>query len=52
MPETREPKKPETDRKHPAGPHAKPELTNEDATPGTGSLPDAREDGDAQGATG
>lgn len=22
-----------------AGPHAKPELTNEDATPGTGSLP-------------
>lgn len=23
-----------------AGPHAKPELTNEDATPGTGMLPD------------
>lgn len=24
----------------PAGPHAKPELTNPDATPGAGSLPD------------
>ncbi|MGO4706383.1 hypothetical protein AB4072_11500 [Microvirga sp. 2MCAF38] len=26
-----------------AGPHAKPELTNPDATPGTGSLPDPGE---------
>ena len=25
----------------PAGPHAKPSLTNEDATPGTGALPPA-----------
>lgn len=24
----------------PAGPHAKPELTDKDKTPGTGSLPD------------
>jgi hypothetical protein len=30
------------ERKMPAaGPHARPELTNPDATPGTGSLPDA-----------
>lgn len=33
-----------------AGPHAKPELTNPDATPGTGSLPEPGEasDGDMQ----
>lgn len=28
------------ERPHPAGPHARRDLTNEDATPGTGSLPD------------
>lgn len=28
-------------RMHPAGPHARPELTDEEATPGTGALPDA-----------
>jgi hypothetical protein len=26
---------------HPAGPHAKPELTDDEATPGAGTLPDA-----------
>jgi len=34
------PKKPDA---IPAGPHAKPELTNEDATPGAGSLPSTNE---------
>ncbi|WP_061938052.1 hypothetical protein [Aureimonas sp. AU22] len=33
-----------------AGPHAKPELTNEDATPGAGSLPETGEAGDDAGA--
>ncbi|MBB3937151.1 hypothetical protein [Aureimonas phyllosphaerae] len=33
-----------------AGPHAKPELTNPDATPGAGSLPDDGETGDDAGA--
>ena len=28
----------------PAGPHSKPELTNPDATPGTGALPDVESD--------
>jgi hypothetical protein len=28
---------------NPAGPHAKPELTNPDATPGAGSLPSGKE---------
>lgn len=27
-------------RMHPAGPHARPELTDPEATPGTGALPD------------
>lgn len=27
-------------RMHPAGPHARPELTDHEATPGTGALPD------------
>ena len=27
----------------PAGPHADPRLTNEEATPGTGSLPEPKE---------
>lgn len=31
----------------PAGPHAKPHLTNPDATPGAGALPDVTEDGEA-----
>jgi hypothetical protein len=35
----------------PAGPHADPRLTNEDATPGAGSLPD-RTDGEADPASG
>ncbi|WP_210496629.1 hypothetical protein [Microvirga antarctica] len=34
-----------------AGPHAKPHLTNEEATPGAGSLADAG-DPDATGSTG
>jgi hypothetical protein len=35
-----------------AGPHAKPELTNPDATPGAGSLPDEKGDGDADAGAG
>jgi hypothetical protein len=31
---------------HPAGPHARPELTDDDATPGTGALPDRGKGGD------
>lgn len=34
------------------GPHAKPELTNPDATPGAGSLPDETQTGDADGGAG
>lgn len=30
----------ERERMPPAGPHAKPELTDHEKTPGTGSLPD------------
>ncbi len=42
---------PDTEAKTPgAGPHAKPELTNEDATPGAGSLPETGETGDDAGA--
>lgn len=44
-------KQPDTDMPS-AGPHAKPELTNHDATPGAGSLPDDSEDGDADGGAG
>jgi len=33
-------------RMHPAGPHARPELTDQDATPGTGALPDLTADKD------
>lgn len=50
------------DRLHPgsdtgAGPHAQPSLTNEDATPGAGTLPDpagagSREDVDVDAGTG
>lgn len=36
----------------PAGPHARPDLTNEEATPGTGSLPDGRRGGDADPGSG
>jgi hypothetical protein len=35
-----------------AGPHATPELTNHDATPGAGSLPDDDDGGDADGGAG
>ena len=41
----------EPDRKHPAaGPHAKPELMDEEKTPGAGTLPPVGEsdDGNAQ----
>lgn len=38
--------KPETDRPA-AGPHADSKLTNKDATPGTGSLPDDTSDNEA-----
>lgn len=36
----------------PAGPHAKPSLTNPDATSGTGSLPSASPGDEADAATG
>lgn len=35
----------------PAGPHAKPELTNDDATPGAGVLPD-KKSSDVDGGAG
>jgi len=37
-PETDKPRRP--DAPNPAGPHARPELTDEDKTPGTGMLPE------------
>jgi hypothetical protein len=37
-------KKPDV-RMHPAGQHARPELTDEEATPGTGALPDMPKNG-------
>lgn len=46
----------ETDRKAPeadsppAGPHAKPHLTDKEKTPGTGSLPDDGEDSTTPGS--
>lgn len=36
----------------PAGPHATEELTNEDATPGAGSLPDRKDTQSDTGGTG
>ena len=36
----------------PAGPHARSDLTNNDATPGSGALPSDKRDGEADGATG
>ncbi len=39
----------EQDNQHPAGPHARPELTDNEKTPGTGSLAD---DTDAEGDVG
>lgn len=36
----------------PAGPHADPALTNPDATPGSGALPGAGEQGEVDGASG
>ena len=45
--------KPDEGQDYPAaGPHAKPELTNNMATPGAGALADPDEDGDAQNSTG
>ena len=35
-----------------AGPHAKPELTNEDATPGAGTLPEPGHGDSADSTTG
>lgn len=35
-----------------AGPHARRELTNKMATPGSGALPDPDEEGDSQTSTG
>ncbi|GGD90632.1 hypothetical protein GCM10011390_06740 [Aureimonas endophytica] len=35
-----------------AGPHAKAELTNDAATPGTGALPEHEGEGDADGGVG
>lgn len=35
-----------------AGPHARPDLTNPDATPGAGSLPDDKAGGDTDAGTG
>ncbi len=35
-----------------AGPHAQPHLTNPDATPGAGSLPDETAKGDADAGAG
>lgn len=32
--------KPDDGSRNPAGPHAKPELSDDEKTPGTGSLPD------------
>lgn len=36
----------------PSGPHAKPELTNDEATPGAGSLPSNDDGGDADEGAG
>ena len=41
-----------TDASPAAGPHAKPELTNNDATPGAGSLPSDDPTGKADAGTG
>ncbi len=35
-----------------AGPHAKPELVDDEKTPGAGSLPDERPTGDADAGVG
>ena len=35
----------------PAGPHAKPELTNEESTPGSGLLPDPERPSDTPDST-
>lgn len=36
----------------PAGPHDKPELRNDDATPGAGTLPEDTPDGEADAGAG
>lgn len=43
---------PDQPKAPPAGPHAEPSLTNPDATPGTGSLPDPTSDDEVDAATG
>jgi hypothetical protein len=49
-PQRSSPPHPDPDTDHPpAGPHAKPELTDHDKTPGAGTLPSA---GDTQVDTG
>jgi hypothetical protein len=40
-PERRAPRQPPSERMPPAGPHAKPELTDKDKTPRSGMLPEA-----------
>ena len=37
---------------HPAGPHAAPDLTDTEKTPGAGTLPEPGEDKDTDAATG
>ncbi|MFO7298161.1 MAG: hypothetical protein DIU57_006960 [Pseudomonadota bacterium] len=37
---------------HPAGPHARPDLTDPEATPGTGALPDVSVDKDVDPGNG
>jgi hypothetical protein len=39
-------------RDHPAGPHAAPDLTDKEKTPGAGTLPEPGGDNDTDAATG
>lgn len=45
-PRKRRPARPAPGDMHPAGPHARPELTDDAATPGTGALSDITKDKD------
>lgn len=47
-----EPRQDEPEKRPSAGPHARKELTNPDATPGTGSLPDEDANDDMDAGTG